>query len=466
MSKNRFIILCMIVFLIVACLINYYTKNELLSYIFFIPVIFMALYQTIVNPIFTIDVTLFLCFDGMGLLPSLSISNVTFNLEDLIIPYFIFVSLVVILKYRAKYKLERIGIMIMIFMFFRIIGSVRGTMIYNQSFLTGMLTLRNTYTLLIFFPIAALINKQIFNKEDLLKEIYKFIKVITIVNLIQLLLLYLGMDITNYQYEIRWGYRLRTSNIPQIIGLFCVVYVMLNKQIRKQDLVYAILFALEIILINQSRIIIFGVGVTIMLSVIFNPNNKSKMLIIFLSIVFLSLLMSNASIRNIIMESMVEYESDTEGSMLYRKYERMYFDEKLEDYKILGIGTPNMHEGEAAYYSGMLQTIVYKGYYMQGLYLSDLGVYAIKYYWGIIGVSIYWTFMIVAILIFFYKNYVKKQYNIYNYLILSILILNTIISNTICFFIYKSVFYVIIFLIAYSLSRERYCIKCNRGKNE
>ncbi len=439
--------------LIMACIVNYISQNPLLSYIIFIPGILVALYHSANNPIFIIDVVLFLSFGATGLLPSLFVSGATLNWEDLVILYLFFVIMISI-KYKAYYKVDSVGVLIIIFYIFRVIGAIRGNNIYDQNFLVGMLTLRDTYVYLMYFPISALMQKKVFDRSQVLAEIYKFTKILSIIYIIQLAFLYIGIDITNFSYDMRWGYRLRASNLLQCLGTFYIFYKLLVKKTEKGDIFWLIVFILEVIFINQSRVLLLGVFLTIGITIILNQGTRRKFAIIFMCLVVGSLALTNNKVRQIILESILESQSNDSGSMLYRKYEREYFDSKLYSHEWLGVGTPNMHDGKAAEYSGMLKSVVYRDYYMSGFYLSDLGVYEIEYHWGIIGVVLFWIFIVVSLLSCFNSLYIKKSYNIYDYLAFSIITLNIVVSPTLCYFITQPIIYLIIFILSFKKNYE------------
>ena len=128
-----------------------------------------------------------------------------------------------------------------------------------------MMVLRPMYIYLAYYPIIMMYSMGRISKEDILSEIFKFIKTISIVYLCQLLLLYMGVDISSFSHTVRWGYRIYASNVPQMVGVFwCLVALMKTNtdEERKNTIGWLILFIFEVIFINQSRMVILCTALT------------------------------------------------------------------------------------------------------------------------------------------------------------------------------------------------------------
>jgi hypothetical protein len=68
---------------------------------------------------------------------------------------------------------------------------------------------------------------------------------------------------------------------------------------------------------------------------------------------------------------------------------------------LFGVGTPNQNYGQAAIYNGKQQSgFARDNFYMSGYYTSDLGIFAIRYYWGIVGLAIYEIISIAVLFLF------------------------------------------------------------------
>ena len=273
---------------------------------------------------------------------------------------------------------------------------------------------------------------------------------ISIVYLCQLLLLYVGVDISSFSHTVRWGYRIYASNVPQMVGVFwCLVTLMKTNtdEERKNTIGWLILFIFEVIFINQSRMVILCTALTAGIIILFSPSVKNKFWIIFVAVVVGLFALSTSTVQGIIIDSISESESTEGGNIIYRTYEKNYFENLLEGHELFGVGTPNQNYGQAAIYNGKQQSgFARDNFYMSGYYTSDLGIFAIRYYWGIVGLAIY-EIISIAVLLYQIKEVVLcKRYEYELIVPMGINIFGFAASSTLCYYITRPGLY-FVFLI-------------------
>ena len=340
--------------------------------------------------------------------------------------------------------------MIFLFLVSRAVGAFTGYSIYNQGIIIGLMVLRPMYIYLAYYPLIMMYSMGRISKEDILSEIFKFIKTISIVYLCQLLLLYVGVDISSFSHTVRWGYRIYASNVPQMVGVFwCLVALMKTNtdEEKKKTMGWLILFIFEVIFINQSRMVILCTALTAGIIILFSPSVKNKFWIIFAAVVVGLFALSTSTVQGIIIDSISESESTEGGNIIYRTYEKNYFEDLLKGHELLGVGTPNQNYGQAAIYNGKQQSgFARDNFYMSGYYTSDLGIFAIRYYWGIVGLAIY-EIISIAVLLYQIKEVVLcKRYEYELIVPMGINIFGFAASSTLCYYITRPGLY-FVFLI-------------------
>jgi len=438
---------CIRVLIILSCLTFYVTKSATLSTILSAIVVALMLLEIYKVPKYSVTVLLFFSFEAMGLLPSVKLGSSTLSWADLniIVALWLFVVMG-----KVVIKKDKVGFVVFLFLVSRVVGAVTGYSIYNQGIITGLMVLRPMYIYLAYYPIIMMYSMGRISKEDILSEIFKFIKTISIVYLCQLLLLYVGVDISSFSHTVRWGYRIYASNVPQMVGVFwCLVTLMKTNtdEERKNTIGWLILFIFEVIFINQSRMVILCTALTAGIIILFSPSVKNKFWIIFVAVVVGLFALSTSTVQRIIIDSISESESTEGGNIIYRTYEKNYFENLLEGHELFGVGTPNQNYGQAAIYNGKQQSgFARDNFYMSGYYTSDLGIFAIRYYWGIVGLAIY-EIISIAVLLYQIKEVVLcKRYEYELIVPMGINIFGFAASSTLCYYITRPGLY-FVFLI-------------------
>ncbi len=452
------------ILVVLACLTFYITKSTVVSTILSAIVVALMLLEIYRVPKYAITVLLFFSFEAMGLLPSVKLGRATLSWEDLsiVVALWLFV-----INRKGTVKKDKIGFVVLLFLISRVVGAFTGYFIYNQGIFTGLLVLRPMYIYLAYYPIIVMYSEGRISKDDILSEILKFIKTISIAYLCQLLLLYVGIDISNFSHTVRWGYRIYASNVPQMAGVFwCLVILMKTnaKAERKNTVGWLIVFVFEVIFINQSRMVILCTVLTSGIIILLSPSVKNKFLIILAAFVVGVSALSTPTVQGIIIDSISESESTDGGNILYRTHEKNYFENLLKGHELLGVGTPNQNYGEAAIYNGKQQSGFAQGnFYMSGYYTSDLGLFAIRYYWGIVGLATYEILSIVALIYQIKEVFLRKKYEYEIIIPMGINIFGFLASSTLCYYITRPGLYFIFFILQGIYMAERRREKQNEG---
>ena len=145
--------------LCISCLIHYLTNSIEISLLVASIAILPALLELRRRPIFCIKIVLFFAFSAMGLLPTVEMFGGTLNWADFNIIMFIILTIFCITHHIKKIVIDKIGIIIIVFLTFRIVGAITGYLIYKQNIMVGLLVKRETYIYLTYFPISAIIKK-------------------------------------------------------------------------------------------------------------------------------------------------------------------------------------------------------------------------------------------------------------------------------------------------------------------
>lgn len=431
------------IFLLAGCLVYAFTGNAIIGNLMFVPGILIALNKNISKPAFCIYVLLFLGSDAMGLLPGLPIGSATLSWSDLGLVYAIF--LFVLYPKCIPKRNSFLNWVVIILLILKIVAAIVGNIIYGQNILTGLMVYRALYIYLCFIPVSYLIKKGKIKKEQIINYILNFIKILSVSYAIQLLLLYLGIDITSFGYDFRWGYRLRASNVFQYVGILIIIYRLLKGDSKRNNLLWLLVFSVELVFINQSRIMILGSAVAIFIMILFSPVRRKYFLVIG-AILIGGIVIAQPTVQRVILSSIVESESNTSGNFLYRQYEKAYFQDKLKGHEIFGVGTPNQNQGLAATYSGQKISSSYSNFYASGYYTTDLGIFCIEYHFGIVGLVLYWI-MIAVLLIDCLKRYLlSKKFSLETFTALGIILMCVIVSYTLCFFISRPILFLIMFI--------------------
>nr|MCR5231206.1 hypothetical protein [Acholeplasmatales bacterium] len=127
-----------IVLTIFASFVFYVTNNFYVFLGIAIPTIIFALYVTYYDEKYSIFVCLFLATNALGLWPSISMLGGVFSWSDLGIIWSIYMFFLMIIN-RRKYHFEPIGLLMLLYFVFIIIGSINAFRIYNQEVLVGLL---------------------------------------------------------------------------------------------------------------------------------------------------------------------------------------------------------------------------------------------------------------------------------------------------------------------------------------
>ena len=442
---------CIRILIVLACLIFYVTKSVVVTTILSVIIVALMLLEIYRVPKYSVAVLLFFSFEAMGLLPSIKVGLSTLSWEDLSIVVVIWLFFIM---RKVVVKKDKVGLVVLLFLISRVVGAVIGYFIYNQSIITGLLVLRPMYIYLAYYPIIIMYNTGRISKNEILSEIFNFIKVISLVYLFELLLLYVGIDISSFSHTVRWGYRIYASNIPQMVGVFwCLVTLMKTnaKKEEKSTVGWLILFIFEVIFINQSRMAILCTIFTSGIIILLSPSVKNKFWIILTAVIVGVFSLSTSTVQGIIIDSVTEAESTEGGNILYRTYEKNYFENLLEGHELLGVGTPNQNYGEAAVYNGKQQSGFAQGsrgsFYMSGYTTSDLGIFGIRYYWGIVGLAIYEVLSIIALMYQIKEIFIYKKYEYEILIPAGINIFGFLASLTLCYYITRPGLYFIFFIL-------------------
>lgn len=439
---------CIRILIVLACLTFYITKSAVLSTILSAIIVALMLLEIYRVPKYSVAVLLFFSFEAMGLLPSVKVGSSTLSWADLNIAVALWLFIVM---RKCVVKKDKVGFVVLLFLISRVVGAFTGYFIYNQGIATGLLVLRPMYIYLAYYPLMMMYSMGRISKDDILSEILKFIKIISLVYLCQLLLLYAGIDISNFSHTVRWGYRLYASNVPQMVGVFwCLVTITKTnkKKERKNTIGWLILFIFEVIFINQSRMVILCTVLTSGIIIVLSPNVKNKFLIILVAIIVGMFALSTSTVQGIIIDSISESVSTEGGNILYRTYEKNYFENLLKGHELFGVGTPNQNYGEAAIYNGKQQSGYAQGnFYMSGYYTSDLGIFAIRYYWGIVGLAVYEILSIIALIYQIKEVFLCKKYEYELIIPMGINIFGFVASSTLCYYITRPGLYFIFFIL-------------------
>lgn len=378
---------------------------------------------------FAIYVALFLCTDAMGLWPSIPLFGGQFSWGDIGVVFSLLLCFLVLIK-RKNYYFEKVGIVILIYLFFMLFGSIVGYTIYKQNIITGLLVFRKTYIYIAVLPLIACLQNGCVTKEKVVNNMLIFIKIYSTACAFQLLMLYCNFEITNFTYKWRWGYRLYAPIYLQMIGTYIMLYDILKHKILRKNVFWAVFFMIEIVFINQSRMAIFGLILSLLLVYIFFPTTKNKPLLLLLMGLSFTIILLIPQVREVVLTSINESMDSESGTMSYRIYERLYFDNMLEGHELFGIGIPNMNTGLAAEYSGKNVEGIYNGHYLAGAYTSDLGIYAVRYYFGYFGFSIFIIALAYALWKTFYNIVFNKKINLASCVVFGMLLFIVITCKT------------------------------------
>lgn len=347
----------------------------------------LALVNTAFDPLYSIYVVMFLGTDALGLLPLFPLFGGTFHWVDLGIVYFVFLCFICGIKYR-RLRSNHNGSVFLWLILAELLGAFIANRIYYQSIVTGVFVMRQTFLYLTYFPIISLIGNSEKKKKIALKEIDYFIKLQSVSFIIFLVSINLGRNLSNYSYGWRFGPRLWASNVLQVLGfLLYLAKIIHTRKARHSDIIWLIIFGLEVIFINQSR---YAILCTAIASVLMLCSSRSKYRGVFTLILILlvAFLFTYGGSR------ISSFYYQTGDTLSIRAVELDYFNGYLSGHQLFGVGVPNQNSGLAALYSGQKVQVWYHRYYLQGISISDLGIYGIYYYFGIVGLLIFasWCF--------------------------------------------------------------------------
>ncbi|MGM0214838.1 hypothetical protein [Enterococcus sp. AZ109] len=282
-----------------------------------------------------------------------------------------------------------------------IIGSIKGVSNTNQSILMTIFTQRRV----IPFILLPLVGLGLYRQDNPLEKIEYYITriavAIILISISQWILMYAGGPIIfEGAVNMRLGYRLY---VPITITRFAATIVwirMITQKITIQRLMFITGFFVQIIFINQGRASLISVIATFILGILLFTKIKAKPIVVSIVIIFASMLIATP-----LGNSFLDYylgdigSTDTNNNIGFREYEQNFYEGNLKGNEVLGLGGINNGDINNEHLIGT----------QRGMYLSDLGVFEVKYYYGVIGVLMFYVTLIICIAVSFERRIRKKH---------------------------------------------------------
>ena len=327
-----------------------------------------------------------LAFDFFGVVPYLMIGEGTLHWYDINILY----SFLLFIKCLKMKKRSWFGSVFILYYLFMFIACFQSRNIYGQRIASTIGTARTTLIYIGFWPIISLVRNNIITKEDIIDIFERVCKIAIICYITQFILVNLGLEITYLPTKIRWGTRIYINFSFVIIFYLYNLYHLLYEK-KKRSGLWLILCLMTVIGIAQSRSSLVYIAIISGIAIFMSLKPSKIFKYGLLAMVIVAGLLANPTSREVILSSLVESSSESEGSMAYRVTEERYYNTMLKGHELWGIGIPNNHASNSIAYSG--KTINWEVKKFGEYYLSDLGAYKIRYQFGIIAYILYFVYL-------------------------------------------------------------------------
>lgn len=405
-------ILLTVSFFIVAFFL--YAMNSInLANLFYLSGMFCLLYSSIANPellivaLFIIGTKLF----GVGqekiggLLPD------KFELFILVFSY----SLWIWRKPKRINKDQKIYLLLLYTIFIIISAAVMAYITIGQSILIGIVLQARIITILSVIPIISLMNDNLSSYERLWNQIKNIALLQSLINIFQLLLYPQVKFLTITSENIRFGsIRIGFGGALITIALL-MTFSELVKNVNKKNIIYFMVYMLYLLFVRKTRVVIFGVLISILVVFVLSLRNKSGWRRAFLLGICFLLMSPFAAPRISELFDLTQQEVSTNsGNYVARTGEVEFYTSQVKN-PVFGRGyiSPKIAGGE------LYDTRF--GYYS----ITDIGIIALYVINGIVGLI--WFFILMVIIM---ERSKKSRYGIFaiEYLIYSIATCMTLLS--------------------------------------
>lgn len=405
-------ILLTVSFFIVAFFL--YAMNSInLANLFYLSGMFCLLYSSIANPellivaLFIIGTKLF----GVGqekiggLLPD------KFELFILVFSY----SLWIWRKPKRINKDQKIYLLLLYTIFIIISAAVMAYITIGQSILIGIVLQARIITILSVIPIISLMNDNLSSYERLWNQIKNIALLQSLINIFQLLLYPQVKFLTITSENIRLGsIRIGFGGALITIALL-MTFSELVKNVNKKNIIYFMVYMFYLLFVRKTRVVIFGVLISILVAFVLSLRNKSGWRRAFLLGICFLLMSPFAAPRISELFDLTQQEVSTNsGNYVARTGEVEFYTSQVKN-PVFGRGyiSPKIAGGE------LYDTRF--GYYS----ITDIGIIALYVINGIVGLI--WFFILMVIIM---ERSKKSRYGIFaiEYLIYSIATCMTLLS--------------------------------------
>lgn len=391
-----------------------YAMNSInLANLFYLSGMFCLLYSSIANPellivaLFIIGTKLF----GVGqekiggLLPD------KFELFILVFSY----SLWIWRKPKRINKDQKIYLLLLYTIFIIISAAVMAYITIGQSILIGIVLQARIITILSVIPIISLMNDNLSSYERLWNQIKNIALLQSLINIFQLLLYPQVKFLTITSENIRFGsIRIGFGGALITIALL-MTFSELVKNVNKKNIIYFMVYMFYLLFVRKTRVVIFGVLISILVVFLLSLRNKSGWRRAFLLGICFLLMSPFAAPRISELFDLTQQEVSTNsGNYVARTGEVEFYTSQVKN-PVFGRGyiSPKIAGGE------LYDTRF--GYYS----ITDIGIIALYVINGIVGLI--WFFILMVIIM---ERSKKSRYGIFaiEYLIYSIATCMTLLS--------------------------------------
>ncbi|WP_274656674.1 hypothetical protein, partial [Streptococcus equinus] len=384
-----------------------------LANLFYLSGMFCLLYLSIANPellivaLFIIGTKLF----GVGqekiggLLPD------KFELFILVFSY----SLWIWRKPKRINKDQKIYLLLLYTIFIIISAAVMAYITIGQSILIGIVLQARIITILSVIPIISLMNDNLSSYERLWNQLKNIALLQSLINIFQLLLYPQVKFLTITSENIRFGsIRIGFGGALITIALL-MTFSELVKNVNKKNIIYFMVYMFYLLFVRKTRVVIFGVLISILVVFVLSLRNKSGWRRAFLLGICFLLMSPFAAPRISELFDLTQQEVSTNsGNYVARTGEVEFYTSQVKN-PVFGRGyiSPKIAGGE------LYDTRF--GYYS----ITDIGIIALYVINGIVGLI--WFFILMVIIM---ERSKKSRYGIFaiEYLIYSIATCMTLLS--------------------------------------
>lgn len=265
-------ILLTVSFFIVAFFL--YAMNSInLANVFYLSGMLCLLYSSIANPellivaLFIIGTKLF----GVGQERIFGLLPDKFEILILLFSYFLWIWR----KPKKLDKEQKIYLLLLYTVFIVISAAVMAHITIGQSILVGIILQARVITILSVIPIISLMNDDFSSYERLWNQMKNIAMLQSLINILQLLLYPQVKFLTITTENMRFG-SIRISFGGALITIaLLMTFSELMKQVNKKNIAYFLVYIFYILFVRKTRMVIFGVIISILVVFVFSLRKKS-----------------------------------------------------------------------------------------------------------------------------------------------------------------------------------------------